>query len=272
MYVMFFNFIEKYWQNQFPTTILWSSLIILDHLVYFGIIWNLDIFLETFGYFWDILEICWRSIIRVSSVIISYIQKICTILTFQYLTKAAFSGLQTIKVTFFILHHFPVVSPRCVSPLCLPFLSPRCVSPVCLTVFGSKSSSQPFRLSAKKEQTDGNKMKQNETERFSRSFRHFSPVYKIEGVGSEHLEPLGSIKLKCIRQDGQEQLEYSGQLSIKKGWGAWFYRRPTNPPNHLREWLGGIDSIEIVNLKIPWGLWFYRCIFGKGGHVLLIYH
>ena len=112
----------------------WSSLIILDHLVYFGIIWNLDIFLETFGYFWDILEICWRSIIRVSSVIINYIQQICTILTFQYLTKAVFSGLQTIKVTFFILHHFPVVSPRCVSsvvsplsfsPLCLPSVSHR---------------------------------------------------------------------------------------------------------------------------------------------------
>ena len=123
---MFFNFIEKHWQNQFPTTILSSSLIIL---VYFGIIWNLDIFLETFGYFWDILEICWRSIIRVSSVIISYIQQICTILTFQYLTKAAFSCLQTIKVTFFILHHFSVVSPRCVSPFFLPVVSPQCVSP-----------------------------------------------------------------------------------------------------------------------------------------------
>ena len=49
-------------------------------------------------------------------------------------------------------------------------------------------------------------------------------------------------------------------------WGAWFYRRPTNLPNQkkaLREWLGGSDSIEIVNLKIPWGLWFYRCIFRK---------
>ena len=54
-------------------------------------------------------------------------------------------------------------------PLCLPVVSPCCVSPVCLTVFGSKSSSQPFRLSAKKEQTDGNKMK--------------------------HLEPLNSINL-----------------------------------------------------------------------------
>ena len=50
---------------------------------------------------------------------------------------------------------------------------------------------------------------------------------------------------------------------MKETWGAWFYRRPTNPPNHEREWLGGIDSIEIVNLKIPWGLWFYRCIFRK---------
>ena len=29
-------------------------------------------------------------------------------------------------------------------------------------------------------------------------------VYKIEGVDSEHLEPLGSIKFKCIRQDRQE--------------------------------------------------------------------
>ena len=50
---------------------------------------------------------------------------------------------------------------------------------------------------------------------------------------------------------------------MKETWGTWFYRRPTNPPNHLREWLGGIDSIEIANLKIPWGLWFYKCIFRK---------
>ena len=104
-----------------------NSLIILDHLVYFGIIWNLDIFLETFGYFWDILEICWRSIIRVSSVIINYIQQICTILTFQSLTKAAFSGTNynVSHLTFFILHHFPVVSPLSFSPLCLPSVSHR---------------------------------------------------------------------------------------------------------------------------------------------------
>ena len=41
---------------------------------------------------------------------------ICTILTFQYLTKAAFSFLKIIKVTFLILHHFPVL----LLPLCLP--------------------------------------------------------------------------------------------------------------------------------------------------------
>ena len=167
-----------------------NSLIILDHPWSSCIFWNHLESWHIFGNFWillgyigDLLEIHHQGFI-------SYIQQICTILTFQYLTRAAFSGLQTIKVTFFILHHFPVVSPRCVSPLCLPFLSPRCVSPVCLTVFGSKSSSQPFRLSAKKEQTDG-----NGTDRFSRSFRHFSQVYKIEGVDSEHLEPLNSINL-----------------------------------------------------------------------------
>ena len=274
MYVMFFNFIEKYWQNQFPTTILWSFLIILDHpssslyiLESFGILTYFWKLLDTFGYFWDILEICWRSIIRVSSVIISYIQQICTILTFQYVSKTVFSGLQTIKVTFFILHYFPVVSPRCVSPFFLPVVSPQCVSPFLGRSPWASLSAFPLKKS-KRMETDGYNMKQNENKWNRATFK----IFEIEGVDSEHLEPLGSIKLKCIRQDGQEQLEYSGQLSIKKGWGAWFYRRPTNPPNHLREWLGGIDSIEIVNLKIPWGLWFYRCIFGKGGHVLLIYH
>ena len=155
MYVMFFNFKEKHWQNQFPTTILWSSLIIL---VYFGIIWNLDICLETFGYFWDILKICWRSIIRVSSVIISYIQQICTILTFQYLTKAAFSCLQTIKVTF----------SRCVSPLCLPVVSPQCVSPFLGRSPRASLSAFPLKKS-KRMETKWNKMK--------------------------HLEPLNSINL-----------------------------------------------------------------------------
>jgi hypothetical protein len=54
------------------------------------------------------------------------IQHICTILTFQYVTKQL-SGLQTINVTFFILHHFPVaVLPVVSYPLCpLVPLSPR---------------------------------------------------------------------------------------------------------------------------------------------------
>ena len=127
MYVMFFNFIEKYWQDQFPTTILWSSLIILDHLVYFGIIWNLDIFLDTFGYFWDILEICWRSIIRVSSVIINYIQQICTIdISISY--KSSFFWFTNYKSDIF---HFASFS-RCVSPLRFPVVSPLSFSPLCL--------------------------------------------------------------------------------------------------------------------------------------------
>ena len=64
MYVMLFNSIEKYWQNQFPTTIIWSSLVIL---VYFGI---LTYFWKLLGYIY-ILEYIgdfWRSIIGVSSV------------------------------------------------------------------------------------------------------------------------------------------------------------------------------------------------------------
>ena len=44
------------------------------------------------------------------------IQHICTILAFQSVAKAAFSCLQSIKVTFLILHHFPVL----LLPLCLP--------------------------------------------------------------------------------------------------------------------------------------------------------
>ena len=50
-----------------------------------------------------------------------FIQHICTILIFQYVAKASFSCLQTINVTFLILHHFP----RCGSP----DVSPRCNTP-----------------------------------------------------------------------------------------------------------------------------------------------
>ena len=204
----------------------WSSLIILDHLVYFGIIWNLDIFLETFGYFWillgyigDLLEIHHQGFISYHQLYSANMYNFDISISY----KSSFFWFTNYKSDIF---HFASFS-HCVSPLCFPVVFPLSFSPLCLPSmshrFWVEVLRRPFRLSAKKEQTDGNKMKQNETERFSRSFRHFSPVYKIEGVGSEHLEPLGSIKLKCIRQDGQEQLEYSGQLSIKKGWGAWFY-------------------------------------------------
>ena len=48
---------------------------------------------------------------------IKVFSKICIILQFQYVTKATFSSLQTIKVTFLILHHFPVL----LLPLCYPW-------------------------------------------------------------------------------------------------------------------------------------------------------
>ena len=63
------------------------------------------------------------------------IKQICTILKCQYVTKATFSYLPTINVTFLIFHHFPVESPRCVFLLCLPVVFPvvlpRCASPLC---------------------------------------------------------------------------------------------------------------------------------------------
>ena len=143
MYVMFFNFIEKYWQNQFPTTILWSSLIILDHPCIF---WNHLESWHIFGNFWillgdigDLLEIHHQGFISYHQLYSANMYHFDISISY----KAAFSGLQTIKVTFFMLR--------------LPVVSPQCVSPLCLTVFGSKSSSQPFRLSAKQERTDGNR-------------------------------------------------------------------------------------------------------------------
>ena len=137
--------------------------------------------MDTFGYFWDILEICWRSIIRVSSVIISYIQQICTIL-YNFDISISY------KSSFFWFTNYK----NDIFPLCLPVVFPQCVSPFLGRSPRASLSAFPLKKS-KRMETDGNKMKQNETERFSRSFRHFSPVYKIEGVGSEHLEPLGSI-------------------------------------------------------------------------------
>ena len=187
MYVMFFNFIEKYWQNQFPTTILWSSLIILDHPCIF---WNHLESWHIFGNFWillgyigDLLEIYHQGFISYHQLYSANMYNFDISISY----KNSFFLFTNYKSDIF---HFALFS-RCVSPLCLPFLSPRCVSPVCLTVFGSKSSSQPFRLSAKKEQTDGNRWIQNETKWNRATFK----IFEIEGVDSEHLEPLNSINL-----------------------------------------------------------------------------
>ena len=54
----------------------------------------------------------------------------------------------------------------------------------------------PEQRGFKKKEADGNRWKQNETEQLSRSFKHFSQVYKIEEVDIEHLEPLSSINLE----------------------------------------------------------------------------
>ena len=168
---MFFNFIEKYWQNQFPTTIPWSSLIILDHPCIF---WNHLESWHIFGNFWillgyigDLLEIYHQGFISYHQLYSANMYNFDISISY----KSSFFLFTNYKSA---IVHFASFS--------------RCVSPLCLTVFGSKSSSQPFRLSAKKS-------KRMETERLSRSFRHFSPVYEIEGVDSEHLEPLNSINL-----------------------------------------------------------------------------
>ena len=194
MYVMFFNFIEKHWQNQFPTTILWLFLIILDHPCIF---WNHLESWHIFGNFWillgyigDLLEIYHQGFISYHQLYSTNMYNFDISISY----KSNFSCLQTIKVTFFILHHFPVVSPRCVSPFFLPVVSPQCVSPFLGRSPRASLSAFPLKKS-KRMETDGNKMKQNKTERLSRSFRHFSPVYEIEGVDSEHLEPLNSINL-----------------------------------------------------------------------------
>ena len=184
---MLFNFIEKHWQNQFPTTILSSSFIILDHPCIF---WNhleswhiLGNFWILLGYIGDLLEIYHQGFISYHQLYSANMYNFDISISH----KSSFFLFTNYKSDIF---HFASFF-RCVSPLCLPFLSPRCVSPVCLTVFGSKSSSQPFRLSAKKKQTDGNRWIQNETKWNRATFK----IFEIERVDSEHLEPLNSINL-----------------------------------------------------------------------------
>ena len=144
MYVMLFDFIEKHWQNQFPTTILWSSLIILGHPCIF---WNHLESWHIFGNFW---------------ILLGYIEDLLEIyhqgfISYHQLYSANMYNFDisiSYKSSFFLFTNYK-------SDIFHVALFSRGVSPLCLPVFGSKSSSQPFRLSAKKEQTDGKRAKWN---------------------------------------------------------------------------------------------------------------
>ena len=70
-----------------------------------------------------------------------------------------------------------------------------------------------------------------------------------------------------MRETRQEQMQDSGQLSMKESWGIWSYRRPTNTPiykslyesdlvsaileNDSINNLSDSNSVEIINLKMP---------------------
>ena len=116
----------------------WSSLYILESFGILTYFWKL---LDTFGIYWRFVGDPSSGFHQLSSVIFS-----------KYVPFWHFNILQS---SFFWFTNYK-------SDI-FHVASPRCVSPVCLTVFGSKSSSQPFRLSAKKEQTDGNRWIQHET-------------------------------------------------------------------------------------------------------------
>ena len=136
----------------------WSSLYILESFGILTYFWKL---LDTFGIYWRFVGDLSSGFHQLSSVIFSkYVQ-----FWRQYLTKAAFSCLQTIKVTF----------SRCVSPLCLPVVSPQCVSPFLGRSPRASLSAFPLKKS-KRMETDGYKMKQNETERI------FHQSMKLKGL------------------------------------------------------------------------------------------
>ena len=126
--------------------ILGHPCIFWNHLESWHIFGNLWILL---GYIGDLLEIYYQDFISYHQLYSANMYNFDISISH----KSSFFLFTNYKSDIF---HFASFF-RCISPLCLPFLSPRCVSPVCLTVFGSKSSSQSFRLSAKKEQTDGNR-------------------------------------------------------------------------------------------------------------------
>ena len=134
MYVMF--------QNQFPTTILWSSLIILDHPWSSCIFWNHLESWHIFGNFWillgyigDLLEIHHQGFISYHQLYSANMYNFDISISY----KSSFFWFTNYKSDIF---HFASFS-RCVSPLCLPVASPRCVSPFFLPVVSPQCVS-PF--------------------------------------------------------------------------------------------------------------------------------
>ena len=162
------QFIEKHWQNQFPTTILSSSFIILDHPCIF---WNHLEYWHIFGNFWillgyigDLLEIYHQGFISYHQLYSANMYNFDISISH----KSSFSLFTNYKSDIFHFASFSVVSPGCVSPFFLPVVSPQCVSPFLGRSPRASLSAFPLKKS-KRMETDGYNMKQNETERLSRS-------------------------------------------------------------------------------------------------------
>ena len=156
-----------------------NSLIILDHPCKF---WNHLESWHIFGNFWillryieDLLEIYHQGFISYHQLYSANMYNFDISISY----KSSFIWFTNYKSDISHLHHFPVVSPRCVCPFFLPVVSPQCVSPFLGRSPRASLSAFPLKKS-KRMETDGYKMKQ---------------VYEIEGVDSEHLEPLNSINL-----------------------------------------------------------------------------
>ena len=168
---MFFNFVEKYWQNQFPTTILWSSLIILDHLWSSCIFWNHLESWHIFGNFWiflgyigDLLEIHHQGFINYQQLYIfsKYIQ---------------FWHFNMFQKWLFLVYNYKSDIFRYVSPFFLPVVSPQCVSP--FLGRSPRASLSAFPLKSKRMETKWFKTKQNDFQDLSGIFHRST---KLKGL------------------------------------------------------------------------------------------
>ena len=120
----------------------WSSLYILESFGILTYFWKL---LDTFGIYWRFVGDLSSGFHQLSSVIFS-----------KYLAKAAFSCLQTIKVTFLILQLFSAV----ILPLCLPVVTPPLCFPVVSHRFWGRSPRASLPAFLKKSKRMETKMKQ----------------------------------------------------------------------------------------------------------------